>query len=60
MKYYWKTKTGEKIDVDEMDVNHLRNVLKMIMRNNAKKDVSFSESEMENIFRDRDDDWLWK
>ena len=23
-KVYWTTKSGEKIDVDEMDINHLR------------------------------------
>ena len=32
MKYYWKTKDGNKIDVDEMSVEHLRNCLKMILR----------------------------
>jgi hypothetical protein len=32
-KYYWTTKTGQKIDIDLMDENHLRNALKMILRN---------------------------
>lgn len=38
MKYYWTTKDGTKIDVDEMSTAHLRNTLKMILRNidNAK------------------------
>lgn len=38
MRYYWTTKDGTKIDVDEMSVEHLRNTLKMILRNidNAK------------------------
>jgi hypothetical protein len=31
--YYWLTKDGQKINVDDMDVNHLRNTLKMILRN---------------------------
>lgn len=31
--YYWMTKDGQKINVDDMDVNHLRNTLKMILRN---------------------------
>jgi hypothetical protein len=31
--YYWKTKTGDKINVDEMEITHLRNTLKMIIRN---------------------------
>ena len=33
MRYYWTTKDGEKIDVDEMSTDHLRNTLKMILRN---------------------------
>lgn len=32
-KYYWTMKDGRKIDVDTMDTNHLRNTLKMIIRN---------------------------
>ena len=38
MKYYWTTKDGTKIDVDDMSTDHLRNTLKMILRNidNAK------------------------
>lgn len=35
-KVYWKMKNGEEIDVDEMDINHLRNTLKMILRNRQK------------------------
>ena len=31
--YYWTMKNGQKINVDDMDVNHLRNTLKMIIRN---------------------------
>ena len=33
MKYYWTTKDGTKIDVDDMSTEHLRNTLKMILRN---------------------------
>lgn len=33
---YWTTKTGQKINIDEMDLNHLRNTLKMIVRNIEK------------------------
>jgi hypothetical protein len=33
MKYYWTTKDGTKIDVDDMSTDHLRNTLKMILRN---------------------------
>lgn len=32
-KIYWTTKNGNKIDIDDMTESHLRNVLKMIMRN---------------------------
>ena len=37
MKYYWKTKDGNLIDVDNMSENHLRNALKMIIRNKQIK-----------------------
>jgi hypothetical protein len=33
---FWKMRNGELISVDNMDINHLRNVLKMIIRNNQK------------------------
>ena len=33
---YWKMRNGQLISVDEMDINHLRNTLKMIIRNNQK------------------------
>jgi len=32
-KVFWTTKAGDKIDIDKMDVEHLRNALKMIVRN---------------------------
>lgn len=32
MKTYWKMRDGKLIDVDEMDINHLRNTLKMLIR----------------------------
>jgi len=33
---YWQQLNGKLISVDDMDENHLRNVLKMIIRNNQK------------------------
>ena len=33
---YWKMRNGELTSIDDMDVNHLRNVLKMIVRNSNK------------------------
>lgn len=38
-KYYWTTIDGRKLDVDDLDVTHLRNILKMIIRNNSKPKV---------------------
>lgn len=31
-KVYWTMKNGQKINVDDMDINHLRNTLKMLIR----------------------------
>ena len=33
---YWKMRNGRLISVNDMDINHLRNVLKMIIRNREK------------------------
>ena len=33
---YWTMKNGKKIDVDTMDINHLRNTLKLIIRNSTR------------------------
>jgi hypothetical protein len=35
-KVYWQQLNGELIDVDTMSINHLRNVLKMIIKNQDK------------------------
>lgn len=35
---YWTMKNGQKINVDDMDINHLRNTLKMLIR--AKRAVT--------------------
>jgi mannosyltransferase OCH1-like enzyme len=37
---YWTMKNGQKIDVDTMDIKHLRNTLKMIIRNQVRVNVS--------------------
>ena len=37
MKTYWTMKNGQQISVDDMDIDHLRNTLKMIIRNTQKK-----------------------
>jgi hypothetical protein len=30
---YWKMRDGNLISVDDMDINHLRNVLKIVLKN---------------------------
>jgi len=35
-KVYWTMRNGQKIDVDTMDIQHLRNTLKMIIRNKQR------------------------
>lgn len=37
MKYLWKMRNGQQIDVDQMSETHLRNALKMIIRNSQRK-----------------------
>jgi hypothetical protein len=39
-KTYWTMKNGQKINVDDMDENHLRNTLKMIINNQVRVQVS--------------------
>jgi hypothetical protein len=38
---YWRKKNGDLISIDLMEVDHLRNVLKMIIRNNNNKKKEF-------------------
>jgi hypothetical protein len=33
---YWKQRNSVLISIDNMDINHLRNVLKMIVKNSNK------------------------
>lgn len=54
--YYWTTKSGEKINVDDMDITHLRNALKMIIRNveNQPKRIKFTlNGDMANYFNEQ-------
>lgn len=41
---YWKTKDGTMISVDDMDINHLRNVLKLIIKNTHKSKIKAQHS----------------
>lgn len=65
---YWKMRNGELISIDDMDINHLRNTLKMIVNNSNKHkkkeefklngDMAneFHDSYMEDEFDDRFDE----
>lgn len=59
---YWQMRNGELISVDDMDVNHLRNVLKMIIRNSKttpKNDAfvqNFIEEEINEIVRQQEEE----
>ena len=43
----WKMRNGRLISVDDMDINHLRNVLKMIIRNNYRVQVVQAKPKVE-------------
>lgn len=52
---YWKMRNGDLISIDNMDINHLRNTLKMIVKNSNKhkKQVIFKlKGDMANEFND--------
>ena len=60
-KYYLQTKEGNKIDVDLMDLNHLKNVLKMILKNidENTKPKKKKTGNIEQIFEDAKLDYLF-
>lgn len=37
MEYLWTMRNGQQINVDDMSETHLRNALKMMIRNNQNK-----------------------
>jgi len=52
---YWKQRNGVLISIDDMDINHLRNTLKMIVNNSNKhkKRVEFKlNGDMANEFNE--------
>jgi len=50
MKEYWITRNGDKIDVDTMDISHLRNCLKMVIRNiNIQKEQKEKEKQLVHL-----------
>ena len=40
---YWTMKNGQKINVDDMDENHLRNTLKLIIKKAKAKQIAESK-----------------
>ena len=50
MKYYWKMKNGQEIDIDQMTETHLRNTLKMIVRNSQVKTTKTRTGNIEANF----------
>ncbi len=63
-KVYWTTKNGNKIDIDKMDVDHLRNCLKMIVRKSKinKAFEEYKKTKIRDLQNDEPycDDWMWK
>lgn len=56
---YWKMRNGELISIDDMDVNHLRNVLKMIVKNSNKHKEEFKlQGDMAEQFNESYDDYV--
>jgi len=44
---YWTMANGQKISVDDMDIQHLRNTLKMLIRNIEKAKSKKSQTKVE-------------
>lgn len=66
-KVYWKTGNGLEIDIDEMPIEHLRNVLKFIVKRKRENPTisSFTKKEIDAIARKTDakieeEDNLWR
>ena len=67
MKYYWTMRNGEKIDVDLMTVSHLRNTLKMLIRQSQfKKTITKSkignieENFLEELYKEYEDESIYE
>ena len=50
-KVYWKQRNGELIDIDDMDINHLRNTLKLVLRNRETVIKRIVESKSKRKFK---------
>lgn len=57
---YWTMRDGQKIDIDQMSLEHLRNTLKMIVRNNDRRRMLVStfklNGDIAQDFNDMQDD----
>ena len=53
---YWKQHNGVLISIDNMDINHLRNVLKMIVKNNNKHKIQKAEIANNGLSKNFNDD----
>ena len=67
MKYYWTMKNGEKIDVDLMTASHLRNTLKMLIRQsqfkvavNKSKIGNIEENFLEELYKEYEDESIFE
>jgi hypothetical protein len=49
---YWRKKNGDLISIDLMEIDHLRNTLKMIVRANNKKQEFKLNGDAANDFND--------
>lgn len=58
---YWTKKDGTRVDVDKMTHQHLKNVLKMIIKNARKSHTisPFTDSYIEQQIDDSDADFIW-
>ena len=71
---YWTMKNGQKIDVDAMEINHLRSTLKMIIKNQVRVNATkpkfqlngeiaqemYDNALIEEIMGDELDEWYGK
>lgn len=53
-KVYWQQLNGELVDVDTMSITHLRNILKMIIRNKSKINNTKSECSITKRFQEEE------
>lgn len=50
-KIYWKMRNGNLIDIDDMDIEHLRNTLKLVLRNRETVIKRIVESKSKRKFK---------